>query len=137
MVIRIDVLPLVLEARRVIVAEVIGGYFGQAALGRWWLPSGALGPGEQPGECARRIVKEQLGLDLDGVVVVGTRRQEIGGEDHLALVMAGAAAGEEVQTRAPVSGFSARTIPELPDQTGFYHRDEIAILVSRYERLRG
>jgi ADP-ribose pyrophosphatase YjhB (NUDIX family) len=136
MVIRIDVLPLVLEARRVIVAEVIGGYFGQAALGRWWLPSGPLGPGEQPGECARRLVQEQLGLELEGVVVVGTRRQEVGGEDHLALVMAGAVSGGEPEPRAPVSGFSARTLPELPDQTGFYHRDEIAVLASRYERLR-
>ena len=35
MIVRIDVIPLVLEARRVVVAEVIGGYHGQAGLGRW------------------------------------------------------------------------------------------------------
>ncbi len=132
---RIDVLPIVLEARRVLVAEVIGGFFGQAALGRWWLPCGALGDGEDPQACAARLVREQLGLDLDGVVIVGARRHDVGGEDHLALVLAGAVSGEP-DPRPPVSGFSARTFGELPDQVGFYHRDEVQLLVSRYERLR-
>lgn len=137
MIVRVDVLPIALELRRIVVAEVIGGFFGQAQLGRFWLPSGVLGPGEQPAEKALAIAREQLGLELEGVVVVGTRAEQVAGEDHLALVMAGAVAGGEPAPRHPVSGFSARTLAELPDQLGFYHRDVIEVLVARYERLRG
>lgn len=135
MIVRVDALPLVLEARRVVVAEVIGGYHGQAQLGRWWLPSGLLAEGEQPGDAALRIVKDQLGLDLDGVVVVGTRQARVGDDWHLALVVAGAAGGEP-EPRHPVSGFAARTLAELPDQVGFWHRDDVAVLAARYEKLR-
>jgi ADP-ribose pyrophosphatase YjhB (NUDIX family) len=135
-IVRIDVVPVVLELRRVIVAEVIGGYHGQAQLGRWWLPSGPLREGEQPGEAAVRIVKEQLGLELEGVVVVGARQAKVADAWHLAVVIAGAAGGEPAP-RHPVSGFAARTLGELPDQIGFWHRDDVAVLVSRYERLRG
>jgi len=136
-IVRVDVVPIVLEARRVVVAEVIGGWHGQAALGRWWLPSGVLADGEQPGEKAASVVRAQLGLELEGVVVVGSRAAVVGGEHHLALVYAGAVAGGEPAPGPGVSGFAARTLAELPDQTGFWHRDEIALLVSRYERLRG
>ncbi len=136
MIVRIDVLPLVLEARRIVVAEVIGGFHGQAQLGRFWLPSGVLAAGEQPGERAAAIVKAQLGLDLEGVVVVGTRAERVGDADHLALVFAGAVAGGDPAPGPPVTGWSARTLAELPDQVGFYHRDVIEVLVSRYERLR-
>ncbi|HEU4384821.1 MAG TPA: NUDIX domain-containing protein [Anaeromyxobacteraceae bacterium] len=135
MIVRVDVLPLLLEARRVLVAEVVGGFFGQAALGRFWLPCGPLQEGEQPAEAARRLVRAQLGLDLEGVLVVGTRQHPVGGAPHLALVMAGAVSGEP-EPGPPVSGFAARLLGELPDQVGFYHRDEIALLASRYERLR-
>ncbi len=136
MIVRVDVVPVVLELRRVIVAEVIGGYHRQAQLGRWWLPSDLLRDGEQPGEAAVRIVKEQLGLQLEDAVVVGTRQARVGDAWHLALAVAGAAGGEP-DPRPPVSGFAARTLAELPDQVGFWHRDDVAVLVSRYERLRG
>jgi ADP-ribose pyrophosphatase YjhB (NUDIX family) len=134
-IVRVDALPLVLEARRVLVAEVIGGYHGQAQLGRWWLPSGLLAEGEQPGEAAIRIVKAQLGLALEDAVVVGTRQAKVGEAWHLALVVAGAASGEP-DPHHPVSGFAARTLGELPDQVGFWHRDDVAVLAARYEKLR-
>ena len=136
MVVRIDVLAIVLELRRVVVAEVIGGFHGQAALGRWWLPSGLLADGEQPGEAAAAILRRQLGLTLEDAVVVGTRATVVGGQHHLALVVAGAVTGGEPQPSDPATGFAARKLEELPDQTGFWHRDELALLVARYERLR-
>lgn len=136
MIVRVDVVPVLLEARRVIVAEVVGGYHGQAQLGRWWLPSDVLGEGEQPGEAAERILRRQLGLALEGIVVVGTRQARVGPDWHLAIVVAGAVAGGEAEPRAPASGFAARTLAELPDQVGFWHRDDVAVLVARYERLR-
>lgn len=136
MIVRVDVVALVLEARRVIVAEVIGGYHGQAQLGRWWLPSGLLADGEQPGDAAARVVREQLGLGLEGAVIVGARQATVGEARHLALVVAGEVTGEAPAPRAPVSGYAARTLAELPDQVGFWHRDDVAVLVARYERLR-
>ncbi|BDG10811.1 NUDIX domain-containing protein [Anaeromyxobacter paludicola] len=137
MVIRVDVLPLLLEARRVFVAEVMGGFFGQAQLGRWWLPCDLLREGEQPREAAARVLAGQLGLELEDVQVVGTRQHQVGPDWHLALVLAGAVSGGEPEPHPPLSGYSARPVGELPDQTGFYHRDEIALLASRYEKLRG
>ena len=136
MIVRLDVIPILLEARRVVVAEVIGGWHGQAALGRWWLPSGLLGEAEQPGEAAARIVRAQLGLALDGLVVVGVRAMDVARERHLALVLAGAVTGDEPAPAPPVSGYAARTLAELPDQLGFWHRDDVAVLLARYERLR-
>jgi ADP-ribose pyrophosphatase YjhB (NUDIX family) len=136
LVVRIDVVPIVLELRRVIVAEVVGGYHGQAQLGRWWLPSDLLAEGEQPGEAAARIVRDQLGLGLEGAVVVGTRQARVAGAWQLALAVAGEVTGAAPEPRPPVSGFAARALGELPDQVGFWHRDDVAVLVARYERLR-
>ncbi len=136
MIVSVDALPIGVEARRVVLAEVIGGYHGQAQLGRWWLPSDLLREGEQPGEAAARVVREQLGLALEDAVVVGTRQARVGEAWHLALVVAGAASGGAPAPAAPVSGFAARTFAELPDQIGFWHRDEVELLVARYERLR-
>src|SRR3990172_1800836 len=48
MIVRVDALGILLEARRYLVAEVLGGFFGQAALGRWWLPCAMLGEGDAP-----------------------------------------------------------------------------------------
>jgi ADP-ribose pyrophosphatase YjhB (NUDIX family) len=135
-IVRVDVVPIALELRRVVVAEVIGGFHGQAQLGRWWLPSDLLGEGEQPGEAAIRIVRAQLGLELEGAVIVGARAADVGKEKHLALVVAGAIAGGEPTPGPGVSGFAARTLAELPDQVGFWHRDDVAVLVARYEKLR-
>jgi ADP-ribose pyrophosphatase YjhB (NUDIX family) len=135
-IVRLAAVPIALELRRIVVAEVIGGFHGQSQLGRWWLPSGVLADGEAPAEKAAALVRAQLGLDLEGLVVVGTRAEQVGGAHHLALVFAGAVTGGEPAPGHPVSGFSARTLAELPDQVGFYHRDVIAVLVARYEKLR-
>ncbi len=136
MIVRVDALPLLLEARRVLVAEVVGGFHGQAQLGRWWLPSTLLRPGEQPAEAAARAVREQLGLGLEAPVLVGGRQARVGDAWHLGLVVAGEVAGSEPAPTPPVSGYAARTLSELPDQVGFWHRDDVAVLVARYERLR-
>ena len=77
MIVRVDALGLLLEARRALLAEVMGGFFGQGAL------------------------------------------------------------GGEPDPRPPVSGYSLRTLAELPDHVGLWHRDDLAVLAARYERLRG
>jgi len=134
-IVRVDALGILLEARRVLVAEVLGGFFGQAALGRWWLPCATLADGEAPAEVAARAVKEQIGLELEGAVVVGARPQRVGEAWHLGLVVAGALSGEPAPS-PPVTGFSLRPLGELPDQVGLWHRGDLAVLAARYERLR-
>jgi hypothetical protein len=52
------------------------------------------------------------------------------------MVVAGAVVPGEPSPGPPVSGFAARTIAELPEQVGFWHRDDVAVVVERYERLR-
>jgi hypothetical protein len=134
-IVRVDALGLLLEARRALVAEVPGGFFGLAALGRWWLPSVALADGEAPAEVAARAVKALVGLELSDAVVVGARPQQVGAAWHLGLVVAGALGGEP-DPRPPATGYSLRTLGELPDQVGPWHRDDLAVLAARYERLR-
>ncbi len=138
MIVRVDALGLLLaaEPRRVLVAEVLGGFFGQASLGRWWLPCAELGDGEPPAEAAVRAVKSQVGLDLGDMVVVGARPQQMGGAWHLGLVVAGALSGEPDPT-PPVTGFALKPLAELPEQLGPWHRDDLTVLLARYERLRG
>jgi len=121
---------------RLLVAEVVGGFYGQAALGRWWLPCRTLGDGEAPAEVAVRALKEQLGLDLEAPVIVGARPQRLGESWHLGLVVAGALSGAPSETTAPpVTGFSLRVMAGLPDQIGPWHRDDLAVLAERYRRL--
>ncbi len=143
MIVRVDALGLLLSAPgveprtlvRTLVAEVLGGFFGQAGLGRWWLPCALLEDGEAPGDGAERAVKHQLGLSLEGAVIVGARQQQVGNAWHLGLVVAGTLSGEPAPV-PPVTGFSLRLPDELPDQIGFWHRDDLAVLAARYERLR-
>jgi len=93
MIVRVDALGILLEAQRVLALEVLGGFFGQASLGRWWLPCAALSEGESPSELAMRTVEVQVGLKLADPVVVGARPQKVGNDWHLGLVIAGALGG--------------------------------------------
>ena len=136
MIVRVDALGLLLaaEPRRVLAAEVLGGFFGQAALGRWWLPCVELADGEAPAEAAVRAVKSQVGLDLTDAVLVGSRPQQLGAVWHLGLVVAGALSGAPDPT-PPVTGFALKPLIELPEQLGPWHRDDLTVLIARYERL--
>ena len=140
MIVRVDALGIwddpASGAPRVLVAEVLGGLFGLASLGRWWLPSAILGDGDAPAEAAARAVQTQLGLALEGAVIVGARPQQVGEAWHLGLVVAGAVGGGPPAPAPPVTGFSLRLASEMPDQVGLWHRDDLAVLAARYDRLR-
>jgi hypothetical protein len=136
-IVRVDALGLLLaaEPRRVLAAEVLGGFFGQAALGRFWLPCAELADGVAPAEAAARVVKAQVGLDLSDAVLVGARPQQLGSAWHLGLVVAGALSGTP-DPSPPVTGFALKPLLELPEQIGPWHRDDLTVLIARYERLR-
>ncbi len=138
MIVRVDALGLLLgtEPPRVLAAEVLGGFYGQAALGRWWLPCTALADGEAPADGAARAVKTQVGLELGEAGVGGARPQQLGADWHLGLVVAGALSGDPDPT-PPVTGFALKPLEELPEQIGPWHREDLTVLIERYLRLRG
>lgn len=52
----------------------------------WCLPGGGLGRGEDPEACARRELREEIGITVDRMVRVGEIREVISGSPHTAHV---------------------------------------------------
>lgn len=50
----------------------------------WALPGGGMKRGEDPQECARREVQEELGLALDELHSLGTLEEQLSGSPHTA-----------------------------------------------------
>lgn len=50
----------------------------------WALPGGGLKRGEEPAKCARREVREELGMELGELVSLGTLEEELSGAPHTA-----------------------------------------------------
>ncbi len=50
----------------------------------WALPGGGLKPGEDPADCARREVAEELGITVPSVTSLGTLDEELSGSPHTA-----------------------------------------------------
>lgn len=50
----------------------------------WALPGGGLKSGEDPAECARREVREELGIAIDAVESFGTLEETLSGSPHTA-----------------------------------------------------
>ncbi len=52
----------------------------------WALPGGGMKPGEDPEDCARREVREELGLTLGKVESVAVLEEELSGSPHTAHI---------------------------------------------------
>jgi len=62
--------------------------------GRWSLPGGGLGRGEDPFDCARREMREELGCGLEEVELAAQFDEVLYGAPHRAFVFTARFAGE-------------------------------------------
>jgi ADP-ribose pyrophosphatase YjhB (NUDIX family) len=62
--------------------------------GKWSLPGGGLGKGEDPEACARREMREELGCELEDVVLVASFEETHYGAVHRAYVFTARFSGE-------------------------------------------
>lgn len=81
----------------------------------WGLPGGGMKPGEDPAECARREVREELGLTLSEVTPIGTLEETLSGAPHTAHLFAATTDAEPEPDRREVLEarfFRADALPE-------------------------
>ena len=84
----------------------------------WGLPGGGLKPGEDPAQCARREVREELGITLKTAVPVGTIEEELSGSPHTAYLFTALCPSDPVPDGREV--IEARFFPadNLPSDLG-------------------
>jgi len=58
----------------------------------WALPGGGMKAGEDPHECARREVREELGIEIGDMHALGVFEEELSGSPHTAYLFTGRAA---------------------------------------------
>lgn len=97
----------------------------------WALPGGGLNPGEDPEECARREVMEELGLKLDSVRSLGAIEEELSGSPHTAHLFAATCNMRPKPDRREVD--EARFFPShsLPEPLGDTTRRRLDVWKSR------
>lgn len=91
----------------------------------WALPGGGFKPGEDPEECARREVQEELGLRLGKMERVATLEEELSGSPHTAHIFTAICDGRPQPDRREV--IEARFFPShsLPEPLGTVTRRRI------------
>lgn len=97
----------------------------------WALPGGGIKPGEDMAECARREVKEELGITLDVIEPLGTIEETLSGSPHTAHLFTAICNMQPVPDRREV--LEARFFPShsLPEPLGEFARRRIDVWHAR------
>ncbi len=84
----------------------------------WALPGGGLKPGEDAAECARREVREELGVTIAAMEELGTLEETLSGSPHTAHLFAAMINAQPVPDKREV--LEARFFPShsLPEPLG-------------------
>ena len=92
----------------------------------WSLPGGGLRRGEDPMEAARREVREELGMELARIELIGTLNDVLSGSPHTAHIVAGVCDRQPRLDGREV--IEARFFPShsLPEPLGRHTRTRIA-----------
>jgi ADP-ribose pyrophosphatase YjhB (NUDIX family) len=93
----------------------------------WSLPGGGLRRDEDPLEAARREVREELGIELARIELIGTLDEVLSGSPHIAHIFAGVCDRQPQPDRREV--IEARFFPShsLPEPLGRHTRTRIAV----------
>jgi ADP-ribose pyrophosphatase YjhB (NUDIX family) len=86
----------------------------------WALPGGGLKAGEDPQDCARREVREELGVTLKALKPLGTIEEELSGSPHTAHLFAAicdAAPKPDNREVAEARFFPSHSLPEPLGET--------------------
>jgi 8-oxo-dGTP pyrophosphatase MutT (NUDIX family) len=91
----------------------------------WGLPSGGMKGRENPADCARREVREELGMALDSLVQVGELEEVLSGAPHTAHLFVATSAAQPKPDRREV--IEARFFPpqSLPEPLGAVTRRRV------------
>ena len=92
----------------------------------WALPGGGLKRGEDPAECARREVQEELGITLDKVHAFATLEEELSGAPHTAHLFSATATAEPVPDGREILEARFFAPQALPDALGDTTRRRLA-----------
>jgi ADP-ribose pyrophosphatase YjhB (NUDIX family) len=97
----------------------------------WALPGGGLKPGEDPADCARREIAEELGIELANLQPLRVLEEELSGSPHKAHLFTGVCDSRPVPDQREV--VEARFFPShsLPEPLGEVTRRRISAWKAR------
>ncbi|MEZ5744038.1 MAG: NUDIX domain-containing protein [Sphingomonadaceae bacterium] len=93
----------------------------------WALPGGGCGRGEDMHDCARRELREELGLDLASLTHLWDLQETLSGAPHTAHVFEASAANAPVPDGREILAAQYFSPDALPEDTGPMARRRIAM----------
>ena len=97
----------------------------------WALPGGGMKKGEDPRECARREVREELGIEISSLEPFGTLGEDLSGSPHTAHLFAAVCNAPPEPDRREVIEAQFFPTDALPRPLGRLTRSRIAAWKAR------
>lgn len=95
--------------------------------GRWSLPGGGLGKGEEPEACAKREMREELGCDIEDVALAARFEEQLYGAVHHAFVFTARFVGEPRPDGREVVEIGWFPLDALPQGLVSFARDRLRL----------